>query len=300
MGISFRFYAFPDDGSLRRIPKRIANDLGVSDEAVPEFAGSRQRIAQVILEIDDGRPARIMDARGFFWTFDAQGRLEDDVHASFHLRMDAEEAARRGRAGRVVSLLPEIKRKEQIARDNWTLSAEDLDRIAADLWPGVHGPADEVTSVKGKNPKRPPLTYEAKHALQRLVDSVFQINGILDGLSERALKGLAFEASRSSTFQDEALWRGISEEAKRREQIRGAHRTGRGEWYAVLEIARANRTYPHLWEHITAEHEKCSSRKDAVEACRRLMAGKAAWMDADIELSTNVRSALEWRPDEWD
>ena len=244
MGISFRFYAFPDDGSLRRIPKRIANDLGVSDEAVPEFAGSRQRIAQVILEIDDGRPARIMDARGFFWTFDAQGRLEDDVHASFHLRMDAEEAARRGRAGRVVSLLPEIKRKEQIARDNWTLSAEDLDRIAADLWPGVHGPADEVTSVKGKNPKRPPLTYEAKHALQRLVDSVFQINGILDGLSERALKGLAFEATRSSTFQDEALWQGISEEAKRREQIRAAHRTGRGEWYAVLEIARANRTYP--------------------------------------------------------
>ena len=30
------------------------------------------------------------------------------------------------------------------------------------------------------------------------------------------------------------------------------------------------------------------------------MAGKAAWMDADIELSVNVRSALEWRPDEWD
>ena len=58
-----------------------------------------------------------MDARGFFWAFDAEGRLEDNAHTSFHLRMDAEEAARRGRAGRVVSLLPEIKRKEQVARD---------------------------------------------------------------------------------------------------------------------------------------------------------------------------------------
>lgn len=30
------------------------------------------------------------------------------------------------------------------------------------------------------------------------------------------------------------------------------------------------------------------------------MAEKASWMDADIELSVNVRSALEWRPDDWD
>ena len=67
----------------------------------------------------------------------------------------------------------------------------------------------------------------------------------------------------------------------------------------MLEIARASQTYPYLWEHMTAEHEKCSSRKDAVEAARHLMAVKAAWMDADIELSVNVRSALEWRPDDW-
>ena len=73
MSLSFRFYAFPDDGSLRRIPKRIANDLGITDEAIPELACARQRIAQVILEVEDSRPARIIDARGFFWQFDAEG-----------------------------------------------------------------------------------------------------------------------------------------------------------------------------------------------------------------------------------
>ena len=31
-----------------------------------------------------------------------------------------------------------------------------------------------------------------------------------------------------------------------------------------------------------------------------LMAGKTAWLDADTEISVNVRSAIEWRPDEWD
>ena len=30
------------------------------------------------------------------------------------------------------------------------------------------------------------------------------------------------------------------------------------------------------------------------------MAEKASWMDADIELSVNVRSALEWRPEDWE
>ena len=163
----------------------------------------------------------------------------------------------------------------------------------------MHGPADEVTSVKGTKPKQPPLTHDARHALQQLAGLVSQVDNILIGLSERALKGLAFEAVRSSTCDDEAFWRAIGEAAKRREQIRAAHRTGRGEWYAVLEIARANRTYPYVWEHITAEHEKCSSRKAAVDASRRLMANKASWMYADIDLSVNVRSALEWRPDEW-
>ena len=82
------------------------------------------------------------------------------------------------------------------------------------------------------------------------------------------------------------------------EAIRLRIEGGRGEWYAVLEVARASREYAYLWEHITAAHEKCSSRKAAVEAGRRLMAEKIDWLDAGMEVSVNVRSALEWRPDE--
>ena len=29
------------------------------------------------------------------------------------------------------------------------------------------------------------------------------------------------------------------------------------------------------------------------------MAEKFDWLDADMDVSVNVRSALEWRPDEW-
>ena len=154
--------------------------------------------------------------------------------------------------------------------------------------------------VKGKAPRKPPLTQEARWALQKLNDHVNAIKHELSNLSERALKGLAFEAIRSSMWEDETLWRGVADEAHRLEAIRAAYRTGRGDWYAVVEVARASRDYAYLCEQVTVAHEKCSSRKEAVEASRRLMSEKASWMDADIELSVNVRSALEWRPDDWD
>lgn len=75
-------------------------------------------------------------------------------------------------------------------------------------------------------------------------------SGILDGLTERALKGLAFEGIRSGMWEDETPRRGVADEAKRLEAIRAAHRIGRGEWYAVIEVARASRDYAYLWEHV--------------------------------------------------
>ena len=297
MGISFRHYLFAEDGSLRRLPQRIVDELPSGRDAIPEFAGTRQRVAYLVLENADSRPKRILDARGEFWTFDADGKVDRDMNERMIAVLDRVAEPPAARRGPVVDLVPEIKKREQQARDEWTLTADDLDRIAADLWPGVHGPAPEISSVKGKAPRKPPLTTEARWALQRLNDHVNAIKSELGGLPERALKGLAFEAMRSSMWEDETLWRGVADEAKRLEAIRAAHRTGRGEWYAVIEVARASREYAYVWEHITAAHEKCSSRKAAVEAGRRLMANKIDWLDADMEVSVNVRSALEWRPD---
>ena len=66
-------------------------------------------------------------------------------------------------------------------------------------------------------------------------------------LSERALKGLAFEAVRTGIWEDETLWSSVANEAKRLKAIRAAHRTGRGEWYAVIELARLSRDHPYVW-----------------------------------------------------
>ena len=63
-GIATRFHLFLDEGSIRRVPQRIAYEMPFGRDAIPEYAGTRQRVASVLVESEGGRPARILDARG--------------------------------------------------------------------------------------------------------------------------------------------------------------------------------------------------------------------------------------------
>ena len=294
MGLSFRHYLFLNDGSLRRVPQRIADELPNGTDAIPEFAGTRQRVAQVIVENDERRPVRILDARGFYWSFDDAGRIDADLRRQLVEHMDMIGAVPTLK-GRVVDLVPEIKKRELQARSEWTLTGADLDRIAADIWPGGAGPASEVTTVKGKAPRKPPLTNESRWALERIGQQVVVISSELAGLSERALKGLAFEAHRLGSLEDEALWRGVADEAKRREAIRAAYRTGKGEWIAVLTVSREDPEDPVVRQHIQSEHVRCATREGAIEAGRRLMAEKAEWLDTETFVEAEIVSALKWQ-----
>ena len=45
---------------------------------------------------------------------------------------------------------------------------------------------------------------------------------------------------------------------------------------------------------------KRAPRDEAVEIGRLMMVDKAGWLDGDIEIQVNIRSALEWRPEDWE
>ena len=195
--------------------------------------------------------------------------------------------------GKVVDLVPQIKRKELFSRHRWLLSQEDMDRIAADIWPGINGPAPEVTTVKGAAPKKPPLSYEAKHALQSIEEKLELIKFELARLNEHGLKGFEFEALRTASYEDEDLWRGIAAAAKHRRAILAAYRTGKGEWIATIEAFRSDGS---IAERTAATaHARCPSREAASEAGRRLMSEKADWLGPDVRLEVTICSALEWQ-----
>ncbi|HYF53199.1 MAG TPA: hypothetical protein VEA41_02960 [Salinarimonas sp.] len=82
MAIRFRTYILDDSGQLRRVPRRVSEGLVFGYDAIPEYASTRQRIIEVVVENEDGRPIRILDAKGCFWAFDKEGRIDKDLQRS--------------------------------------------------------------------------------------------------------------------------------------------------------------------------------------------------------------------------
>jgi hypothetical protein len=79
VGITSRSYIFDKDGALKRIPQRVLEALPFGQDAIPEYGGTRQRVATVIIENEGGKPVRILDAQGEFWTFDNEGRIDENL-----------------------------------------------------------------------------------------------------------------------------------------------------------------------------------------------------------------------------
>jgi hypothetical protein len=236
-----------------------------------------------------------LDAHGSYWDFDQDGKIHEGVRNSLADYMNLPGFGRPHRKdGRVIDLVPEIKRRQVQAKHSWTLTKEDIDKVAMDLWPGYEGPKLEVTGVKGICPKKPPLSRDAREALYEISGKIGSINFALEGLSEPALKGLAFEARRSASYEHESLWEGVAGEADRQRQLLAARRTGKGEWYAVIEMFIS--TGGHTAEVHTAAFEKCLSRPVAIEAGKRLMKEQVDRLSPNVTMEVKIYSALEWTP----
>ena len=139
-GISTRCYIIESDGTLKRVPQRVRDALPSGADAIPMYAGTRQRVATVVLENDAGKPRKILDVRGEYWDFDAEGRIDEGLRSSMAVAMDFLFSPRSPR-GKVVDLVPEIKKKDFNEKHRWEITNDDLDRIAGRhlagfQWPG--------------------------------------------------------------------------------------------------------------------------------------------------------------------
>ena len=72
MNLSVRFYLFADDG-LQRISQRLMQRLAHGKDALPEYAGTKQKAVDVLVEMKAGKPVKIVRADGCFLTFDENG-----------------------------------------------------------------------------------------------------------------------------------------------------------------------------------------------------------------------------------
>jgi hypothetical protein len=267
---------------------------------MPQYAGTKQKAVDVILEVENGKPVRIARADGSFLTFDDKGHIHSSLIASGFAAMetyDALEKELKNPPGKVVEIGAKLSREKWERENRWTLSKADLDLIADDIWKRKRIAAVKIQRAIGVEPKPPQITFEAKEAMHDLQDHVMRIGIKVDLQTEVTLKGLAFEARRRSKDDfDDPVWRGIAEAADRRREILARHRTGAGIWYAYVELMRWDVGH-NAGESIGMFHERCDSRKEAEEAARRLLIEHAKDFSSEISVEARVVCELEWEDD---
>jgi hypothetical protein len=290
MGISVRYFVFENDGALKSIARRTVDGLIHEQDAIPAYADTTQKVAEVVVENEGGRPARILDAKGRYWAFKADGRLSmENVWRAADLF-----PAPKPSAGSVVDLRPELARKKWRSAHIWDVTKDDLDRILAAMMPTAAAISEVVQTVKGKSPRKPPLTYQAEQASREISLKLSEIEWKLDALSEPSLKSLAFHCRDMATERASAsLWKGVAEIADRKREIKARHRTGRGKWFAIVELLMWDIERNEGRELETIE-EKCNTRKEALAAARRLLAEHAHRLDENVTVEATVKSELEW------
>lgn len=239
MSISVRFYLFTDAG-MQRIPQRVMEGLCHGEDAMPQFAETKQRVANVIVELDDGKPSRILEATGSYLHFDKHGKVHESLVRGGFEAMETYEALERSKRiapSKIVDLSPKLNRKKWEREHRWQPSARDLDEISADIWRKKKADSAIVIQAKGAKPIPPKMTFEATEAIREIQSHLSRVDFKLEDLSEAALKGVAFEA-RSLAAEDfnNSVWLGVAEAADRRREILARHRTGKGIWYASIEV----------------------------------------------------------------
>jgi hypothetical protein len=267
------------------------------EDAMPHFADTKQKVANVSIEVEDGKPARIVNATGTYLHFDSKGRVHESLQRSGMEAMetfDDLERSKRIRPSKVVDLSPKLNREKWERENRWEPLASDLDLISADLWKMKKAASAQVVQAKGTSPISPPMTHEAREAIREIQTHVFSIGGKLEYLTEPALKGLAFEArSLASNDFNNAIWLGVAGAADRRREILARHRSGSGIWYASVDVIRWDHSR-HSGETESFVHEKCNSKKEAEEAARRLLAENARYFSAESSVEARVVCDLEW------
>ncbi|UVK39931.1 hypothetical protein LHFGNBLO_001346 [Mesorhizobium sp. AR10] len=290
--MSSRHYLFPDDGEPLRLSRRLAEGMVFGKDALPQYAGTRQKVASVVLEIDGTKAQRILSAHGSYWTFDAVGDIRRGLTRSAGDIINAAHTPA-GSNGTVVALQPRLSKKRAEEEHRWTLGKAELDRIAADIWPKTS--SDRLKSAKGISVKRPPLTFDARHALDEATADLWKISHAIDELKEPSLKGFAYEArTRGAAFPEHgALYQAVAQMADEHLEILRRRRVGKGVWYAVVDVIMWDDN--HVGTSVGRYHEECYGKQAAVIAARKLLAEHAAEFAENVTVEAEVLTDLEWQ-----
>lgn len=286
-----RYYLFPEDEDPLRMSHRVVNGLVRGTDFLPDYAGTRQRILSVVIEVEEGKPSEFLGTHGSIWVFDDEGSIRSGLHQAMALGMDALPIASQ-QSGTVVALRPHKSKRRLEQEFRWEPQKADIERVIADIWPKKK--ADRLKSVVGVAKRKPALTWDAKHALNEISANFWKISHAIDELKEPSQKSFGYEArERARTDPDfPHLYRALADMSDWYLEVQKRKRTGKGTWYGVVEVT--------LWRDGVGEaaerfFEKHDGRDAAVSAVRRMLAEHADKFNDYTTVEAELLTDLEWQ-----
>jgi hypothetical protein len=254
-----RCYLFGQNG-IKHLSRRVIADWHAGQPAL-QYAGTTQKIAEVFVESVNRQPQEIISARGFYYTFDQQGRLTE----------------------------------VQPPPQTWGLSDDDLALVSHDIW-GTRMPHGDAQSAE-RPALRPPADNAAvRQCMDAISRVVKQIYLRLAELTEAELHALSIDArALSETMLDDPITRGVAELAERHCGYLMRHRTGYGAWIAAIVATQWTEDRRRSSKISTLAWEKCASRDEAVAAARGLLAQYAKHFTHRVNVEPAIFSELEWQ-----
>ncbi|MGN7772194.1 hypothetical protein [Phyllobacterium sp. 22552] len=292
MSLSVRYFLFPEGSEPLRLSQRLIDGLVRGTDALPQFANSSQKVMDVLLENVDGKAVEIHSASGSIWAFDKAGVVSAHLREAMAAFMDV-ASQRTATSSTVVALQPRLDKKRVEEKYRWKPTRVHIDRVAKDIWPKVKG--DRLKDAKGVAGRRPPLTYDAKNAIEKASAEFWKIANEIEDLKPPSLKGFLYEVrQRFSNDPDyRHLYEALAKMGEDQLELLKRRESGNGVWYAVVEVWRS--TGAHSSDVIQVFHRRCEDRQKAVIATRELLAKHAGLFDDGITLEASVMTDTEWK-----
>jgi hypothetical protein len=143
--ISVRCYLWSAEGPLR-ITERFHRDLIDGDVALPQYAGTKQKILELFVKHITSNDYSLA-ARGVIYPFDVRGFLDDRSYLQGAL---PEISRFRNAQANIVDLAPSIKQRRFRVEYTWRPTRSMLAAIRSDVGPG-RGKVAVLRPLRGRN-----------------------------------------------------------------------------------------------------------------------------------------------------
>jgi predicted RNase H-like HicB family nuclease len=297
----YRSFLYEADGTLRRVPLRVADGLARGTDSLPQYANQRLRGLYVVIWIEGGQPQLIERVEPFIWPFDedgyAQANLAKMAMTAWETH-DAIERERRAKPGLIADIKPQIARRRWEQESLWKPTDDEIKRITAIIFPEMaDGPAERPRSVTGTAKRRLPMSFEAKRALDDCWRPAHDITSKIERLGDKDLKAFMQGAEQRLDAADPvttAFWKGVIGTAEKELEVRAARKSSKGKWFAAVEAFIAEPGARGLARSSTIEFRECDGRVKAVAAAREMLAKHAVNFDVGISIEARLYPEIEW------